>query len=120
MKRSSAAGTPFILVTLLLDTLGVGLIIPVGPTLVRDLLKHGDLLHDGDHSGAAAIWFGVLFSLYSTMQFVFAPVLGGLSDRFGRRAVILPSLLGAAASYLISFWAPHLGWLFLGRTISGI
>jgi DHA1 family tetracycline resistance protein-like MFS transporter len=112
MREPSRAGTAFIMVTLLLDTLGVGLIIPVGPKLV------GSFLHDD--LAAASRWFGILFALYSVMQFVFAPILGGLSDRFGRRTVILPSLLGAAASYLFSALAPQLWWLFVGRTIAGI
>ena len=94
--RAAAPAMPFVLVTVLLDTLGVGLIIP-----------------------ASAI-YGWLVSLYSLMQFVFAPVLGGLSDRFGRRAVILPSLFGAACSYLVSGLAPALWWLFLGRLVAGI
>jgi DHA1 family tetracycline resistance protein-like MFS transporter len=102
----------FVLVTVLLDTLGVGLIIPVGPRLVGSFL--------GNDLGAASRYFGILFSLYSAMQFIFAPVLGALSDRFGRRAVILMSLLGAASSYLLSGFAPALAWLFVGRTIAGI
>jgi DHA1 family tetracycline resistance protein-like MFS transporter len=112
MTRSSKAGTAFILVTLLLDTLGVGLIIPIGPKLVASFLN--------DDLAAASRWFGLIFALYSAMQFLFAPVVGGLSDRFGRRAVILPSLLGATASYLFSGLAPALWWLFVGRTIAGI
>jgi DHA1 family tetracycline resistance protein-like MFS transporter len=112
-KMSARGGAvPFVLVTVLLDTLGVGLIIPVGPRLIGSFLG-GDL-------GAASHYFGLLLAVYSLMQFVFAPVLGGLSDRFGRRPVILMSLLGAAASYLTSALAPGLGWLFLGRTIAGI
>jgi DHA1 family tetracycline resistance protein-like MFS transporter len=106
------AAVPFILITVLLDTLGVGLIIPVGPRLVAGFL-------DNDLK-AASHWFGLLMALYSVMQFVFAPVLGGLSDRFGRRSVILMSLLGAASSYLLSGLAPALWWLFIGRTIAGI
>jgi DHA1 family tetracycline resistance protein-like MFS transporter len=106
------AAVPFILITVLLDTLGVGLIIPVGPRLVASFL--------GDDLASASRWFGLLIALYAVMQFIFAPVLGGLSDRFGRRAVILSSLMGAAASYLLSALAPSLGWLFLGRTIAGI
>jgi MFS transporter, DHA1 family, tetracycline resistance protein len=106
------AAVPFVLVTVLLDTLGVGLIIPVGPRLVASFL-HDDL-------GSASHYFGLLMSLYSVMQFVFAPVLGGLSDRFGRRTVILMSLLGAAASYFASALAPALWWLFVGRTVAGI
>lgn len=103
--------TAFVFVTVLLDTLGVGLIIPVGPRLVASFL--------GDDLGPASRTFGLLFSLYSVMQFVFAPVLGGLSDRFGRRAVILGSLFGAAVSYLLSGLAPTLVWLFVGRIVAG-
>ena len=106
------AGTAFVLVTVLLDTLGLGLLIPVAPRLVASFLG-GDL-------GAASHYFGILVSLYAAMQFLFAPVIGGLSDRFGRRPIILLSLLGAAASYLLSGFAPALSWLFIGRIISGI
>ena len=95
-----------------LDTLGIGLIIPVAPRLVASFLG-GDL-------SSAASKFGLLFILYSLMQFFFAPVLGGLSDRFGRRPVILGSLLGAAASYLASALAPVLWWLYVGRAVAGI
>ncbi len=98
--------------TVLLDTLGLGLIIPVAPRLVASFL-HDDL-------GAASHYFGVLVSLYAAMQFIFSPVIGGLSDRFGRRPVILLSLLGAAASYLLSGFAPALSWLFVGRLVAGI
>jgi DHA1 family tetracycline resistance protein-like MFS transporter len=110
--QSRRAGTAFVLVTVLLDTLGLGLIIPVGPGLVASFLG-GDLQ-------AASHPFGWLVSLYAAMQFLFAPVVGGLSDRFGRRPVILVSLLGAAGSYLISGFAPALWWLFIGRVIAGI
>ncbi len=106
------AATAFVLVTVLLDTLGLGLIIPVAPRLVASFLG-GDL-------GAASHYFGVMVSLYAAMQFLFAPIIGGLSDRFGRRPIILLSLLGAAASYLLSGFAPALSWLFIGRVISGI
>jgi DHA1 family tetracycline resistance protein-like MFS transporter len=114
MKRATPrpAATVFVLVTVLLDTLGLGLIIPVAPRLVASFL-HDDL-------NQSAHWFGLMVSLYALMQFVFAPVLGGLSDRFGRRPVILLSLLGAAASYLLSGVAPALWWLFIGRIIAGI
>jgi DHA1 family tetracycline resistance protein-like MFS transporter len=112
MVRTRRGAVPFVLVTVLLDTLGVGLVIPVAPRLIGSFL--------GNDIGAATHYFGLLLALYSIMQFVFAPVLGGLSDRFGRRTVILTSLLGAAASYLTSALAPALGWLFLGRTVAGI
>jgi DHA1 family tetracycline resistance protein-like MFS transporter len=111
-SKSKRSGTPFVLVTILLDTLGLGLLIPVAPRLVASFL-HDDLT-------AASRYFGLIVSLYAAMQFIFAPVLGGLSDRFGRRPVILLSLLGASASYLMSGFAPALWWLFVGRTIAGI
>jgi DHA1 family tetracycline resistance protein-like MFS transporter len=106
------AGTAFILVTVLLDSLGLGLIIPVTPRLVSDFLNN-DI-------PAASHFFGVLVSVYAAMQFAFAPVVGGLSDRYGRRPIIFASLLGAAASYLLSGFAPALWWLFIGRVIAGI
>jgi MFS transporter, DHA1 family, tetracycline resistance protein len=112
MAMTRRGAVPFVLVTVLLDTLGVGLVIPVAPRLIGSFL--------GNNIAAASHYFGLLLALYSLMQFVFAPVLGGLSDRFGRRAVILLSLLGAAASYLTSALAPALGWLFLGRIVAGI
>jgi DHA1 family tetracycline resistance protein-like MFS transporter len=110
--RSRRAGTAFVLVTVLLDTLGLGLIIPVAPRLVASFLR--------DDLKAASHWFGALVSLYAGMQFLFAPVVGAVSDRFGRRPVILVSLLGAAGSYVISGFAPALWWLFVGRVIAGI
>jgi DHA1 family tetracycline resistance protein-like MFS transporter len=111
-KAPSRSGAAFVLVTVLLDTLGLGLLIPVAPRLVASFLN--------DDIGAASHYFGVLVSLYAAMQFLFSPVIGGLSDRFGRRPVILLSLLGAAASYLLSGFAPALSWLFIGRIIAGI
>jgi len=110
--RQSRGSTPFVFVTVLLDTLGIGIIIPVGPRLVASFLDN-DL-------GAASRWFGVLVAIYSVMQFAFAPVLGGLSDRFGRRSVILGSLLGASISHLLSGFAPALSWLIVGRVVAGI
>jgi DHA1 family tetracycline resistance protein-like MFS transporter len=112
LGKPSRSGAIFVLVTVMLDTLGLGLIIPVAPRLVASLMG-GDLQ-------AASHYFGLLVSLYALMQFIFSPVIGGLSDRFGRRPVILISLLGAAASYILSGFAPALSWLFLGRIIAGI
>ncbi|MBK6462770.1 MAG: TCR/Tet family MFS transporter [Myxococcales bacterium] len=111
-RAASGATTSFILLTLFLDALGIGLIIPVGPRLVAEL--------SGGGLASASHRFGVLMALYSAMQLGFSPVLGGLSDRFGRRTVLLPSLLGAAASYLLSAFAPSLSWLYVGRVIAGI
>lgn len=102
----------FIFVTLVLDVLGVGLIIPILPKLIEEL--------SGGNVSAAAHTFGWLAALYSLMQFGFAPVLGSLSDRFGRRPVILGSLFGAGLDYLLLAFAPTLPWFFLGRIIAGI
>ena len=108
--RKPALG--FIFITVVLDILGIGLVIPILPKLVEQLAG-GDISH-----GARA--YGILAALYSLMQFVFAPVLGSLSDRFGRRPVILVSLLGSALDYLLLAWAPTLPWFFLARVVSGI
>lgn len=112
MKTASRSSTTFVLIVVLLDTMGIGLVIPVGPRLVAEVMNI--------ELGAASPYFGALMGVYSVMQFLFAPVLGGLSDRFGRRAVILPSVMGAAISYLLSALAPMIGWLFVGRIIAGI
>lgn len=103
---------PFILVTLFLDILGIGLIIPILPRLIEEL--------SGGNVSSASSTFGLLAALYSLMQFLFAPVLGSLSDRFGRRPVILASLLGSGLDYLLLAFAPTLGWFYLGRIIAGI
>jgi DHA1 family tetracycline resistance protein-like MFS transporter len=108
--RKPALG--FIFVTLFLDILGIGLIIPILPKLIEQLT--------GGNVSAASHTFGWLAALYSLMQFGFAPVLGSLSDRFGRRAVILTSLLGSGLDYLLLAFAPSLPWFFLGRIIAGI
>lgn len=102
----------FIFVTLVLDILGVGLIIPILPKLIEQL--------SGGSVSAAAHTYGWLAALFSLMQFVCAPVLGSLSDRFGRRPVILCSLLGSGLDYLLLAFAPTLPWFFVGRIISGM
>jgi len=102
----------FIFVTLFLDVLGVGLIIPILPRLVAEL-SPGPL-------STASLLHGSLIGLYALMQFLFAPILGALSDRFGRRTVILVALFGSGLDYLLMAWAPTLGWFFLGRLVSGI
>lgn len=110
--RSAKAGMPFILITVLLDMLGIGLIIPVLAPLVTSMT-------DGGIAEGSAM-YGWFISAYALMQFVFAPVLGNLSDAIGRRPVILISLLGAGLDYLLLAFAPTLWWLFVGRVISGI
>jgi len=112
MLRSRNASLTFILITLLLDTLGIGLIVPVLPRLVTGFAG-GDL-------AAGSRYYGALIAVYAAMQFVFAPILGGLSDRFGRRTVLLSSLLGAALDYVLLALAPNLAWLVVGRVIAGI
>jgi MFS transporter, DHA1 family, tetracycline resistance protein len=102
----------FIFITLFLDIFGIGLVVPVLPGLVEEL--------QGGSVEAASHAVGWLGALYALMQFVLSPILGSLSDRFGRRPVILVSLLGSALDYLLLAWAPSLAWLFVGRIISGI
>jgi len=102
----------FIFITLFLDIFGIGVVIPVLPKLVEQM--------EGGNVQAAAHAVGWLGALYALMQFVFSPVLGSLSDRFGRRPVILFSLLGSGIDYLVLAWAPTLGWLYLARIVSGL
>ena len=103
----------FILITLFIDILGIGIIVPILPDLVKELLGRDD-------APQAAVYYGVIISTYATMQFLCAPVLGALSDRHGRRPIILVSLFGLGTDYLIQGWAPSIGWLFVGRIIAGI
>ena len=110
MKRTP--GLAFIFVTLLLDVLGFGLVIPIMPKLVA-ALSHGGV-------SAGARDYGWLLSLYSLMQFFFSPILGTLSDRFGRRPILLLSLLFSGLDYVILALAPTLLWLYIGRILSGI
>ncbi len=110
--RTRPAGMIFIFVTLFIDILGLGIIIPILPELVAQFLD-GDIASTGRY-------YGIIISVYASMQFLFAPVLGALSDRFGRRPIILVSLFGLGADYLIQGWAPSIGWLFAGRCIAGI
>nr|AIA12806.1 TetA [uncultured bacterium] len=99
-----------ILAAVVLDSIGIGLIFPVLPALLRDV----------GHLSDVATLLGLMLALYSACQFLFSPVLGVLSDRFGRRPVLLISLAGAAIDYLIMAFAPQLWMLVLGRAISGI
>lgn len=109
-KRKPAIG--FIFITLMIDVTGLGLIIPVFPKLIEQLI-HGTV------SQAAAIG-GILTLTYALMQFLFSPVLGGLSDKYGRRPILLFSLLGFGLDYIFLSFAPTIGWLFVGRAIAGI
>ena len=102
----------FVAITLLLDTIGFGLIVPVLPALLVGIT--------GASVSQAAIYGGWLAFLYAAMQFLWAPVLGGLSDRFGRRPVLLFAIGALGVDYVIMGIAPTLGWLLLGRAISGM
>ena len=102
----------FIFITILLDMFALGLILPILPKLVESFV-------DNDTASAARI-FGLFGTAWAVMQFFFSPVLGGLSDRFGRRPVVLLSNLGLALDYVLMALAPSLIWLFVGRVISGI
>ena len=102
----------FVAITVLLDTIGFGLIIPVMPTLLTQLT--------GRSVSDAAIYGGWLAFVYAVMQFLCAPILGNLSDRFGRRPVLLASIGALGIDYLVLGFAPTIGWLFLGRAIAGV
>jgi len=106
------AAVAFIFITILLDMFALGLIMPILPKLVESFV-------DNDTASAARI-FGLFGTVWALMQFVFSPILGGLSDRFGRRPVVLLSNFGLALDYVLMALAPSLIWLFVGRVISGI
>ncbi len=111
-KKPRQAAIFFILITIFIDVLGIGIIIPILPELIKQFV--------GGDASLASRYVGVISASYAIMQFFFAPVLGALSDRFGRRKVILISLFGLSIDYLIQGFAPTVGWLFLGRVIAGI
>src|SRR5262249_11762898 len=102
----------FIFAVVLIDVIGFGLVIPVVPKLVMDLT--------GEGLSKAAIYGGWLGFAYALMQFFCAPVLGNISDRVGRRPVLLFALAALGVDYLIMGFAPTITWLFVGRTLSGI
>ena len=111
MKVRQAA-VVFIFVTVMLDMLALGLIAPVLPNLI--------LHFRGGDATSAARWLGWFGTIFAVMQFFFSPIIGVLSDRFGRRPVILLSNLGLGLDYIVMALSPTIGWLFLGRVISGI
>jgi DHA1 family tetracycline resistance protein-like MFS transporter len=111
-QQPRRAALVFIFITVVLDMLALGMIVPVLPKLVEDLM-HGNTARAAEIIG----WFGAVWAF---MQFVFSPVMGALSDRFGRRPVVLTSNFGLGLDYIVMALAPTVGWLFLGRVISGI
>jgi DHA1 family tetracycline resistance protein-like MFS transporter len=102
----------FIFITMLVDTMGLGIIIPVSPGIIAGLTH--------DNLSGAARWGGWLLFLYALMQFLCAPLIGNLSDRFGRRPVLILSLLMLGVDYLLTGLAPTIAWLFVGRILSGM
>ncbi|MGB7323628.1 MAG: TCR/Tet family MFS transporter [Rubripirellula sp.] len=150
-KQPRRAAIAFILLTLFIDILGIGIVIPVLPELVRELVGEDPVsieIGDGigidiaDNSSASASeptvngevttvsktksfakagrYVGVIGATYALMQFLFAPIVGALSDRFGRRPVLLVSMFGLGIDFLIQGFAPNIVWLFVGRVLAGI
>jgi len=112
LRKNNNAALGFIFVTVLIDVISIGLIFPVMPDLIEELTGKG--------VSDAARYGGWLTFVYSIMQFVFAPLFGNLSDRYGRRPVLLLSLLGFGLDNVFMAFAPSIGWLFVGRTLAGI
>lgn len=112
MSKKLNASLGFIFVTVLIDIIGIGIIIPAIPELV--------LILTGKGLSEAATYGGALLFTYAFMQFLFAPIMGELSDKFGRRPILLISLLGLGLDYLFHAFAPTIFWLFVGRVIAGI
>lgn len=112
MRSEKPAALGFIFITILIDVIGFGIIIPVMPKLIMQL-TNGDL-------SVASKYGGWMLFAYSAMQFLFAPILGNLSDKYGRRPVLLFSLLGFGIDYLFLAFAPSIFWLFVGRIVAGI
>ncbi len=110
--RNKQPALLFILITIFLDSVGFGIVIPVFPELIMNM-EHCDLSKASEING----W---LMASFAAMQFIFSPILGSLSDRYGRRPVLLASLFGFSLDYFLLAFAPTVGWLFIGRIIAGI
>ena len=111
VRRRRRGGLPFILLTIFIDVLGIGIIIPVLPSLVKSLVGADEVI--------AGRYVGLIAATYAAMQFVFAPMLGRLSDRWGRRPVLIVSLIGLGIDFVIQGLANHIGWLIGGRLMAG-
>ena len=110
--QGSRLALAFIFTTMLIDTIGLGIIIPVFPKLLSELT--------GEGMSCAAWWSGWLAFVFAGAQFLCAPLIGNLSDRFGRRPVLIASLLALGLDYLVMGIAPTIAWLFVTRAISGV
>ncbi|SDT30674.1 MFS transporter, DHA1 family, tetracycline resistance protein [Maribacter dokdonensis] len=110
--KSNKTALLFIFITILVDVIGIGIILPIIPDLIMELTGEGNHM---------AIIYGMwLTTAFAGMQFLFSPVLGEISDKYGRRPILLIALLGLSIDYLIHAWAPSVVWLFLGRFLAGI
>ncbi|TLP80789.1 TCR/Tet family MFS transporter [Maribacter sp. ACAM166] len=110
--KSKKTALLFIFITILVDVIGIGIILPIIPDLIMELTGEGNHM---------AIIYGMwLTTAFAGMQFLFSPVLGEISDRYGRRPILLLALLGLSIDYMIHAWAPTIAWLFLGRFLAGI
>ncbi len=110
-NKNSEASRIFIFVTVLLDAIGIGIIIPIMPEIIKRF---------GTDPQFVSTYFGYFISVYALMQFLASPFLGALSDKYGRRPILLISLLGSGLDYILMAFAPTLSILFLGRIISGL
>jgi DHA1 family tetracycline resistance protein-like MFS transporter len=110
-RRASTGNLNFVLVCVFIDMLGIGLIVPVLPLLVGQYVSGRE---------EQALWFGVMTTVFGLMQFIFMPMLGALSDRVGRRPVLMYSMAGMCINFLATAWAPNLACLFIGRVIGGM
>lgn len=111
-KEAKNSALIFIFFTVLIDMIGVGLIVPIIPDLISSLT--------GQNLSDAALTGGLLITAYAGVQFLFAPVMGELSDRFGRKPILLLSLFGLGVDYFIHAFSPTIAWLFVGRILAGI
>jgi DHA1 family tetracycline resistance protein-like MFS transporter len=112
VPRGRRAAAAFIFFTVTLDMLALGMISPVLPRLISTFMNHNDV--------NAAQMLGLFGTVFAVMQFFCSPIIGSLSDRFGRRPIVLLSNFGLGLDYLLMAWAPALGWLFVGRLVSGL
>lgn len=110
--RSSKSALIFIFVTILVDVIGIGIIVPIIPELIMELT--------GEGTNLAVIYGMWLTASFAVMQFLFSPILGEVSDQYGRKPILLMALFGLSIDYLIHAWAPTLAWLFVGRFLAGI
>ncbi|MGB7346309.1 MAG: TCR/Tet family MFS transporter [Pirellulaceae bacterium] len=113
------AAIAFILLTIFIDILGIGIVIPVLPLLVEQLIT-GNPESTAEGANIASGYYGPIAAVYALMQFIFAPIVGALSDRYGRRPIILGSLFGLGIDFLIQGFANNVAWLFVGRMMAGV